>query len=170
MLLMCMCLLTQIISGYCEDYDTLVPGYSDDDDLFGMVNIYVYNSNNDCLINNMMIEKMYNFNIKCDCLKKAECYDKLSTNSEFNNTYIDYNNTKLYIHDFNYSGHCYKYETVYIRGILSIDHYCVPKIIGLIVLGIVIICAIFIILNIVYDLKKKKHIPPKYKPTHYNTI
>ena len=163
MLFICLCLLTQIFSGYCQDYN-------DDDDLLGTVNIFMYDSYDECLDDNIMMEKIYNFNIKCDCLHKSECYNKLVSNSDFDTKYIDYNNTKIYLHDLNYSGHCYNYNSIYVKGILNIDYYCVPKIIAMIVVFLVIIFILIITINIVYELKKQKNRPPNYKPTHYNTI
>jgi len=168
MLLICLCLLTKIFSGYCEDVNDLSP--YDDDDIYSMVNVYLYDSKDDCLYDNRLHQYIYNYDIHCDCLEKSECYDTLFKNKEFNDTFFVYNNKSIYLHDLNYSTHCYKYGDVFIKGILVMDTYCVPKIIGFIVVCVVLIFLLFITINILKDNKKICYKPPEYKSTKYNTI
>ena len=168
MLLICLCLLTKIFSGYCEDVNDLSP--YDDDDIYSMVNVYLYDSKDDCLYDNRLHQYIYNFNINCDCLKEYQCYNTLIKNKEFNDTFFDYNNSSIYLHDLNYSSNCYKYDDVFIKGILVMDTYCVPKIIGFIVVCVILIFLLFITINILKDNKKICYKPPEYKSTKYNTI
>ena len=134
-----------------------------------MVNVFLYESKDNCLIDNRLSEYVKNFNLKCNCLKYLKCETALFNNDEFINTKIDYDNITLYLSDVSYNNSCYEYNNMYIKGILVIDEICVPRVIGFIVACALFMSFLLVIVNIYYDKKKRKKKRNKVPP-NYNSI
>ena len=128
----------------------------DDDNNYQMVNVFLYDSKDNCLIDNRLSEYVKNFNLKCNCLKYLKCDTALFNNYDFINTSIDYNNITIYLSDISYNNSCYEYNNVYIKGILEIDEICVPRVIGFIVVCALFLSLLLVIVSIYYDKKIKK--------------
>ena len=142
----------------------------DDDDYIDNANIHinVFNTYNDCIINN---NSVYNtktsFEFVCECISEEKCLNNLLNSSKFNKLYFEYNNTIIYLDKLNYTNQCLKYEKYYIYHDIEIYTFC--STLTIVYVFIILLLLISIISFINYKYKKKNNsfikinnIPPKY--------
>jgi hypothetical protein len=115
---LCVCLLYS--NSIADDFP------ADDDYIDNTnINIYLFNTSNDCITNN---NTLYNykttFEYICDCISQSKCFNNLLNSSTFNKLYFGYNNTNIYLNKLNYTKQCQKYEKYYIFHDIEIYTFC----------------------------------------------
>ena len=155
-------------------YSNIVVGddisyWDDDDDDYidnSMINIELYKTKENCSNRYDMIHNYnYNFEVKCECIKSDNCYNKLFNSSKFNSLYLSYNKSKIYLNKLNYTKQCYNYKDYYFYNSINLYTFCSSFTILYVFLVTAVILSIIGIVNCKIKSKKYKVLdetPPRY--------
>ena len=148
-----------------------IPYWDYDDDYIenSMINIELYKTKENCINRYDIIYKSrYNFEVKCECIKSDNCYNKLFNSSKFNSLYLSYNNSKIYLNKLNYTNQCYNYKDYYFYNSINLYTFCSSFTILYVFLVTAVILSIIGIVNC--KIKSKKYKVLDETPPNYNAI